>query len=423
MHSLSDKLLHPLDTLRRKILNRLTPKDPHSVFLIPHFNGIADGYDIINYRSDNVLCLFNGLLHDARYDDWTLNILYYDASRLDDYRAHCLGHHPGRVNFVPSTDRRAYDRAFFHSAHVFTDHNYHWLRFRAKGQQIVCLNYFPGPFKDDYISLPPAGKAREKERRAINGSYDFQLSVSDLFSALLSKDCLLAYEKFVPLGYPRNDVFYADNTSLKEAVLAATGIRASRIVCYTPTHRDYESSDRKMYDAASAAVSRSVFGGDASELERMDQALEKADAILVAKVHPSQETSVLSAARCRRVVLYSQLRQQLTLSLNEILAVSDLLVTDYTSAVYDFLHADKPVVYYFYDYEKYLSTRGLFINPIEPFCAGYMAYDFEALLQGIEACFREDFAADRRRWLRDLVLRHRDGQSLQRVMDYFLPVE
>ena len=406
----------------RKTANVLTRKDSRSVLLIPHFNCINDGYDIINYRSDNVLCLFNGIIRDSRYDGWNIHIVYYDKEKLDSYLDYCRDFNPSRIHFIHCKDSRKYFKAFFSSAHIFTDHHFDWFRFRVRGQQIVCLSYFPGPFKDDFNILPTTKKGLAKERKVINLSYDWQVSVSDLCSALLSKDSLLHYSKFVPLGFPRNDIFYEDTSYVREAIFGATGIKASRIICYTPTHRDYESSERKFYDTG-AARARSIWGEiDEDGLERMDSVLEEADAVVIAKLHPSQEKSVLSSAKSRRVFLYSRMPFSRTISLNEVLAASDILITDYTSAVYDFLHTDRPIIYYFYDYEKYRATRGFFIDPVEPVCAGYLAYDFSALLEGITRCCREDCAADKRKWLKDLFLLHQDGKSLERVMDRFLHV-
>lgn len=49
------------------------------------------------------------------------------------------------------------------------------------------------------------------------------------------------------------------------------------------------------------------------------------------------------------------------------MAVSDVLITDYTSAYFDFLLLDKPVVFNFYDFEEYSETRGFSFTPIKTF--------------------------------------------------------
>lgn len=47
---------------------------------------------------------------------------------------------------------------------------------------------------------------------------------------------------------------------------------------------------------------------------------------------------------------------------NKILAITDLLITDYSSIAFDFLPTQKAIIYYAYDIEEYLEERGLYKN-------------------------------------------------------------
>ena len=49
-------------------------------------------------------------------------------------------------------------------------------------------------------------------------------------------------------------------------------------------------------------------------------------------------------------------------NLNKLYAISDLMISDYSSCIYDFLLLHKPVVLYAKDYEDYRSNRGLEID-------------------------------------------------------------
>lgn len=48
--------------------------------------------------------------------------------------------------------------------------------------------------------------------------------------------------------------------------------------------------------------------------------------------------------------------------LNSLYAASDLLISDYSSCIYDYLLLNKPVLLYANDYDEYLSTRGLAVD-------------------------------------------------------------
>lgn len=49
--------------------------------------------------------------------------------------------------------------------------------------------------------------------------------------------------------------------------------------------------------------------------------------------------------------------------LNELMIASDILVSDYSSIIFDYLLLEKPILLYLYDYEKYSKYRGLYFDP------------------------------------------------------------
>lgn len=51
--------------------------------------------------------------------------------------------------------------------------------------------------------------------------------------------------------------------------------------------------------------------------------------------------------------------------LNELMRVSDLLVTDYSSIMFDYALLDKPIFLYMYDFDQYLANRGTYADPRE----------------------------------------------------------
>ena len=47
----------------------------------------------------------------------------------------------------------------------------------------------------------------------------------------------------------------------------------------------------------------------------------------------------------------------------ELLCVTDVLITDYSSVFYDFASAKKPMLFYMYDLDEYINeTRGLYVG-------------------------------------------------------------
>ena len=48
---------------------------------------------------------------------------------------------------------------------------------------------------------------------------------------------------------------------------------------------------------------------------------------------------------------------------NELLSITDILISDYSSIFFDFLVTDRPIMFYIPDLEEYKDTRGLYMEP------------------------------------------------------------
>ena len=66
---------------------------------------------------------------------------------------------------------------------------------------------------------------------------------------------------------------------------------------------------------------------------------------------------------------------------NELLAAVDILVTDYSSILFDFLPQKRPIVLYMHDIEEYRAERGLYLDPAE--VPGLACYDRGELASAI----------------------------------------
>lgn len=99
--------------------------------------------------------------------------------------------------------------------------------------------------------------------------------------------------------------------------------------------------------------------------------------------------------------------------INDLLPSTDVLVTDYSSVVYEAALLDIPTVYFAYDLDEYISERD-FYEPFEEFVSGPIVRDFDTLLQTIadpgdthttlEAFRRKNF-------------KYLDGKACDRIID------
>ena len=406
-----------------KLQNKITLKKRRSIFFYPHINCKYDNYDVFNYKSDNVLCLFMDIVSDDSFRGWDLYIVYYNKSKEEEYKLFAEQHKNKRITFIFEEDAKGIRKAFYCTDLIFTDEMYRNYPYKLSRQKVVCLNYYPFPFKSDYVKLiDKNGKSSYMaEQKRINASYDALVSISDLSSIMITQAEPFFYEKCVTLGFPRSDVFYHDCSSLKEKVISNIEYSVKNVIIYVPTHRDYENEERDVYDE-SLSKERTIWGYESqSALDELENVLERTQSIIIAKIHPIQARSVLKKSSSKRVILYNDITETYNISLNELMAISDVMITDYTSAVFDYLNVNNPIIYYFYDIERYIGTRGFIINPMAPLIAGEVTKNLHELSHAIEDQSNGvDLYKDKREFLSDLIIRYKDANAASRIKDYFI---
>jgi CDP-glycerol glycerophosphotransferase len=149
------------------------------------------------------------------------------------------------------------------------------------------------------------------------------------------------------LGLPRNDVLAGPDREARAAeVRALLGIpNGARVVLYAPTYRDHVVDRRGRY--------------------RMDQHLDVArvlealgpDTYLLLRKHPSVADAP-DTGGSDRVIDVSMWQGE-----SELLAASDVLVTDYSSLAVDFANTGRPMIFFAYDLDSFRDEiRGFYID-------------------------------------------------------------
>lgn len=201
-------------------------------------------------------------------------------------------------------------------------------------------------------------------------------------------------------GHPRNDIFFHKKwEKARQAVEAYIGQKDCRLFLYVPTFRDDRSEPEKPLDLRLVRESlEKRFGGCWKILLRLHPRMAKEG------VHENA-----FGKDCIYVTDYPDIQ--------ELLAAADAVMTDYSSAVFDFLLTGRPAFLYAPDYKSYREMRGLYY-PLEetPFP---IASDCNQLMQRIL-----EFDADLYKKRTEAFLREKgskeDGNAAERVADLIL---
>jgi len=104
-------------------------------------------------------------------------------------------------------------------------------------------------------------------------------------------------------------------------------------------------------------------------------------------------------------------------TIQDLLKESSLLITDYSSVAWDFYYLGKPVLFYQFDQEEYLSRKGSYVD-FNRELFGEVFYQCDSLICGVEKYIINNFTelpeyAEKR----DLYFNYRDTCNCQRIFD------
>ena len=174
---------------------------------------------------------------------------------------------------------------------------------------------------------------------------DLNSEMEDLFisaSSFNSEQCRRAFHYYgdiLECGYPRNDILF-DNSFDVDKLKSKLGINNKRIVLYAPTFREGNKPIRPDFNNLISALEYRF----------------KEDFVVLIRLHPVDKSKdqIVFDDRIINVTNYDDVQ--------ELLRISDILVTDYSSIMWDFSLQKKPVFLFHPDDKKYQEERGNYLK-------------------------------------------------------------
>jgi CDP-glycerol glycerophosphotransferase len=233
------------------------------------------------------------------------------------------------------------------------------------------------------------------------GRWNVVLSPSYHASEVLHHSFPGTYE-LMHTGFPRNDVLFRDTDDLRAATRQQLGIGPNdRAVLFMPTFRDGRRGFNSRVDLHELAADLGT------------------DAIILARAHHFDRRRGGVAPRGddrQRVIDVSQ-----EPSIEALYLASDVLVTDYSSAMFDYSALGRPIVLYVPDLERYTTRRGLYLD-LHTEGPGPVVTDPEGLLAALREVASDEDASQRLDTFRARHAAFDDGHAAQRVVrDLILP--
>jgi CDP-glycerol glycerophosphotransferase len=162
------------------------------------------------------------------------------------------------------------------------------------------------------------------------------------FEEAVYKSAFWGAEKILFYGHARNDLFFRDMKPVAEKVKQTLGIKTEeKMVLYVPTHRDEQTAEGM--ENLDFMMLREALGERFGGSWRM-----------VVRLHRRTAPGTFgeNAPDIIRATEYPDVQ--------ELLAAADVVVTDYSSCIFDFMLTGRPAFFYVADREAYSNMRGLY---------------------------------------------------------------
>ena len=223
---------------------------------------------------------------------------------------------------------------------IITDDYVKYLRYfpLRPDQRVIQLWHACGAFKKfgqrgTNMSLP--------EDRATHAQYNLVCVSGENLRSIYADAFDVNYNKVKALGCPRTDDYFNKrliNKTKRKIYFRHPGLIGKSVIVYAPTFRD-------------VGCDRSEFHPEL-DFDRLSKDLLPNQVLLICP-HPVMKNDILPKK-------YKNIRVMRDFSTNDYMLISDMLITDYSSVIFEYALLRKPIAFFCYDLPTY--DRGFYLN-------------------------------------------------------------
>ncbi|GHB33685.1 glycosyl transferase [Streptomyces viridiviolaceus] len=225
--------------------------------------------------------------------------------------------------------------------------------------------------------------------------WDFSIS-SNRFSTVIWERVYPCSYTTLETGYPRNDVLVGAGAEDVRRARAALGLAdGTKAFLYMPTHREYQPGFTPPLDLARLARE---LGPDVTVLVR-------------GHYFYGSSPHVAELRRTGRIVDVSGHPR-----VEELYLAADALITDYSSAMFDYAVLDRPIISFAPDWDVYSAVRGTYFNLLQESPGAVATTQAELLRLLVSGEYDSPETTERRDAFRRRFCEFDDGHAAERVV-------
>ncbi len=285
------------------------------------------------------------------------------------------------------------------SKYIFLNDNFFPLAFMEFSPKNVIVQLWHAPGASKKFGGSVDLKSRNILRK-ISENTDFLIITSKNISQYYSEAFQMPRTKIKALGLPRMDYYFEnhDLDKLKNDFCDKYNLsHDKKIILYAPTFRDEEKYNN-------------VF--NYLDLDEFNEKLGD-EYILALRLHPKIKNFYKDdiSAKGKYVDVSNWESEQ------ELMLISDILITDYSSIMIEYSALNKPTVFFTYDLDEYLANERGFYYDFKTTVPGPIVYTSDEL---IDVIHNSDFDKSKISEFVKTQFDEIDGHSSERIVNYLL---
>ena len=287
------------------------------------------------------------------------------------------------------------------SKYIFLNDNFLAIAFMNfnKDSKIFQLWHAPGAFKkfaasssDNKEEIAVIAKASKKT--------DYLFITSENIKGFYRDAFRIDENKIKSFGIPRTDYYFEDKNikKLRENFDERYPIaKNKKIILYAPTFRDNEE-DNNVFNYL--------------DLEKFNNALSE-EYVIALRLHPKINQFFKGDIDTKADFIdVSDYKKE-----QELMLISDLLITDYSSIMIEFALLNKPIIFFTYDYDRYLTKDRGFYYDFESNVPGDIVKTDDELIKLIK---EGSYNTEKHNSFLKMQFDYLDGNSSKRIVDFIL---
>lgn len=274
-----------------------------------------------------------------------------------------------------------------------------------KNQELVQLWHGPGAYKkfghsrgNGDLKNSTVHPGYKRYTKAIVTAEDIRPCFADAYS--------ISIDKVQATGFPRTDLFFDKEkikNKKKEVYNKYPYLKNKKVILFAPTYRGTKVGDA-YYDLSKL---------DIDKLYKK----YKDEYVFLIKWHPAFYNNIKNGTKKNidyekyNSFIYDLSEER---DINDLLLITDILITDYSSVIFDYVLVNKPIILYTYDLKDYEGGRGLYF-PFEEYVYGSVCKNMKELVEAID---KKDMCNIKRKTFVKKFMSSCDGNSTKKTFEW-----